>query len=438
MDKNNKDKKQLPITVSDLDKERWIKTPVPYVQQGVTLNKMQQDVMFMVSKQMQSYVNDFLGKSHDDTFPQHSAIPNDAFQKNGMLLVRLKMSDLVDVYAYSRLEAALKDLYKLHVRTEHFEQKKNRDGELMYDRHGNPKYMHYNDIMPMFSRISFPDSNSNGNDTSIEGNDGRKAGYIEMEINSSVVSTVFDMNHGFVEHLARIAKYSNNDATSKLYVYLKMRSYQLNTRTFKVTPVDLKKTTGHIIFDLKTDQLAKEDYPRWNDYVRRVIEPAKKDLDRLCLENNSEFSFEYHCVYNNGRGRGVPDYVEFTLHASRLGIAHKQNKGKSQGVIMQSLFENEPLTMNEQDRRNWLAVVKAFNGRGGLKPLFRRATFVDARNVKDDRGVVRHLFAISMCQEDHAKMSEPKVMADYEKFLKKIKEMFGTKYYPALYIFKSK
>lgn len=436
MEKNDKEKKPLPITISDLDKERWIKTPVPYVQQGVTLNKMQQDVMFMVSKQMQRYINDFLGKSHEDTFPQRSAIPADAFQKNGMLLVRLKMSDLVDVYAYNRLEAAVKDLYKLHVRTEHFEQKKNRDGAPMFDRHGNPKYQLYNDIMPMFSRISFPDSN--GNDVTEDDAGSRKAGYIEMEINRAVVSTVFDMNHGFVEHLARIAKYSNNDATSKLYVYLKMRSYQLNAMTFKETPVDLKKTTGHIIFDLKTGKLIREDYPRWSDYLRRVIEPAKKDLDRLCLENNSEFSFEYHCVYNNGQGRGVPDYVEFTLHASRLGIAHKQNKGKSQGVIMQSLFENEPLTMKEQDRRNWLAVVKAFNGRGGLKPLLRRATFVDARNVKDDRGVVRHLFAISMCQEDHAKMNEPKVMADYEKFLKKIKEMFGTKYYPALYIFKSK
>lgn len=232
MEKNDKEKKPLPITISDLDKERWIKTPVPYVQQGVTLNKMQQDVMFMVSKQMQRYINDFLGKSHEDTFPQRSAIPADAFQKNGMLLVRLKMSDLVDVYAYNRLEAAVKDLYKLHVRTEHFEQKKNRDGAPMFDRHGNPKYQLYNDIMPMFSRISFPDSN--GNDVTEDDAGSRKAGYIEMEINRAVVSTVFDMNHGFVEHLARIAKYSNNDATSKLYVYLKMRSYQLNAMTFKL------------------------------------------------------------------------------------------------------------------------------------------------------------------------------------------------------------
>lgn len=434
MEKDNKDKKQLPITVSDLDKERWIKTPVPYVQQGVTLNKMQQDVMFMVSKQMQRYINDFLGKTHDDAFPQRPAIPNDALQKNGALLVRLKMSDLVDVYAYSRLEMALKDLYKLHVRTEHFVQQKNKAGEPMFDRHGNPKYMHYFDIMPMFTRISFPDST--GKDTSVEGNEGRKAGYIEMEINSSVISTVFDMNHGFVEHLARIAKYSNNDATSKLYVYLKMRSYQLNAMVIKETPLNIKKATGHVVFDLKTEQLVREDYPRWNDYVRRVIEPARKDLDRLCLENNSEFSFEYRFIYNGGRGRGLPDFIEFTLHASRLGIAHKKNKGKSQGVIMQSLFEEEPETIKEQDRRNWLAAVKAFAGRGGLKPLLRRAEFVDARNVRDKNGVVRHIFAIRMNAADHAKLSEPKVMLDYEKFLKKIREMYGSKYYAALYIFK--
>lgn len=435
------EKKQLPITLSDLDKDRWIKTPVAYAEHGATLNKMQQDVMFMVSKKMQGYIDQFLNGG--DTDGTGIAIPASVFDDAGKLKVVLRMSDITEAYAYKQLEDAVNDLYNLRVIVKNVKQISDKNGELKFDKKGNPVLKPMNIVIPMFDMIVFPEygkeyKKRNAHDGSVQIVDSMKTGTIELTINSKVIATVFDMNHGYVEHLARIAKYSNKDATAKLYIQLKMRMYQRKSTHIRLSPVELKKLTGSMVFDLKTGELKKEDYPKWSEYLRWVIEPAKKDLERLCLENNSEFSFEYHCVYNNGRGRGVPDYVEFTLHASRLGIAHKQNKGKSQGVIMQSLFENEPLTMKEQDRRNWLAVVKAFNGRGGLKPLLRRATFVDARNVKDDRGVVRHLFAISMCQEDHAKMNEPKVMADYEKFLKKIKEMFGTKYYPALYIFKSK
>lgn len=422
--------KQLPITAKDLDKSRWIKTPLVYARQGATLNRMQTDVMLMVSEKLQSFINGFFadGRNKLGVAP-NSAVPDDAFvDPDKMLPIRINLDEITDKYHYERLDSALKDMSNLEIRVSMRTQKKNDQGALLFDINGNPIMHDVFNIMPLFSVITVP---------KFENDSQKRKGYIDLKINKEVANTVFDMNHGFVEHLARIAKYSQTDATSKVYLLLKAKMYQQHKNKVVVPTVELKTATGHILYDPKTGLMLSETYLKWSEYVRRILVPVQKDLDKMSLDNKTEFSFTFLPLYKGGKSRGTPENVEFTIVPSQLGLAHKRTKGMSTFAVEQDLFATNPESKREQERRDWLQLLHEYKPKNELARVLNDCRFVGAVNVRDKSGIARHIFSIALTDEQRAVVNEASNGNDYERFLKKITVVFGSEYYPALYIVKA-
>lgn len=418
---------QLPLTPSDLDKNRWIKTPLVYARQGATLNRMQTDVLLMVSDKLQTFINQFYqdGRNRLDIHP-NSAVPESAFTKEKQLLpIRLEMTDLVENYHYDRLDEALKDMRSLELRVQVHAQRKNEDGALLFDTDGNPLMHDVMTVMPLFQAITVPKT-----ETEAE----VRKGYIDLDINFAVASTVFDMSQGYVEHIARIARDSQTDSTSKIYLLLKDYSFKQHSKTVKIDVKTLKTATGHIIYNKKTGEQLSETYMKWSEYVRRILNPVQRDLHKMALKNKVEFSFTFVNVYKNGRKRGNPDYVEFTIIPSALGIAHKSTKGKAQSVIEQDLFANNPESKVVQAQKDWQMLLDKFQCKSELKKILLRSEFCGANDYRDRRGRVHHYFCILPLNEDRKRFEEDVILADYEKLRKFIVNLFGTRYYSILWM----
>lgn len=423
-----KKKKQQPVTPRDLDKSRWIKTPVVYAQQVATLNRMQQDVMFMVSQRMQNYIEGFFNEGRDELdLTPNPAIPDDVI-RSGIPPVRLMLSDLVDKYHYGRLVEALKDIRDLSIRTKSVEQMTDADGQPLLDKKGQPVRKQVLKLTPVFSQIVIPEL-----DTSFSFVDKQtgnwvesvnyKAGYVDFKINPYVAGVIFDMNHGFVEHLARIAKYSKTDAASKIYIFIKTKIFIFHSNKFRVSVLDIKRATGHYIvsYDDVTDQeMVTEKYPRWNDYCNYVLNSAQRDLDRLALINDTEFTFRYRPIYKGTKRRGTPDEVEFTIYPSELGKERTKSKGKTPQAVEQDLFAADPKSRQEMGRQDWQHLVDAY--KGPLKEALSRCRFLNVGS--DEAGTC---FNVLFATEDDY-MTVKKNQRAFLEFMRLCYKSFGQTY----------
>lgn len=420
-------KEQQPLTPRDLDKDRWIKTPVVYAQQVATLNRMQQNVMFLVSKKMQKYIEGFFDEGRNKlNIDPNPAIPEEVI-KSGMPMVRLMMSDIADKYHYGRLMEALRDIMDLSIKSSSIEQLTDKNGNPAFDKNGKPVMRKVYKLTPIFSQISVPELDKNFQykdrvSGSLLESANFKAGYIDFRINPYVAGVIFDMNHGFVEHLARIAKYSKTDAAPKIYIFIKTKMFVYHSAKFRVSVQELKQATGHYRVDRNVDgvDVVDEKYPRWNDYKNYVLEPAKKDLERLALINDTEFTFRYLPVYKGLKKRGTPDEIELLVYPTQLGKERKKSKGKAPQVVERDLFASNPASRQEMGRQDWNGLVAAYNG--SLKEVFTKATFLKV--VPDEGGLSFSVLFASEDDYNKAKTEQKEINA----FLDLCRKKFGITY----------
>ncbi len=153
-------------------------------------------------------------------------------------------------------------------------------------------------------------------------NEGR--GDITIKIHKSVADTYF-RGGSFALHLRSIANNCRCSYTPHLYMYLSkfrdykgeatlsyeelrkmMGMYKLNT---KGESIKINKKTG-------AEEMNPEGmYPRFKDFKKRVLEPAKAELDRLFEQQMVDISFVYQTLYADGAttGRGNPHKIHFTI-----------------------------------------------------------------------------------------------------------------------------
>lgn len=377
-EKNNQNDKQLPLIPYDLDKNRWIKTPIAFSKQGASLSLLQQNVMIMVSKHLQSYIDGFFndGRNGEHKSP-NPAIPDDVLTEDN-LVIRLSLSELTSNDRYSKLVAALNDVGDLKMRVKCLEIIKDKNGSPILNEDGMPQVHAVYNLLPIFSKFSIPLLDKRYIYTDFKTQQEKesaliRAGYIDMKINPDVARTVFDMNRGYIEHLADIAKYSSKSSTPRIYFLLKIRMFRKETKP-DIPLNELKKFTGHLIVNPETDEIIKEQYPKYSQYAKRVLEPARLDMQRMALLNQIEFVFEYQPKYKLGNLRGNPDSIEFTIMATPLGNARKKARGKSQKEITASLINQNPFEVRKETaRRDWITIRDSYQG--NLAKVIRRGKF---------------------------------------------------------------
>lgn len=292
--------------------EVWNKTPFSYIRTGKNLTLLQQDTMLMVSDYLQQYIRDYfdLGLNRADSKPR--ALFTKYMLEHGIPPFRISLADMnIDPANYKVVRKAIEEMNML---VDHPE----------LDEGGRPTG---NIIFsPVFTKFLVPQTGDFYRKRDDKGEviveSARHSGYIEVEINKDVAQYAFDMSQGYANHPKLIARYASKQSTPKLYFKLQELMGKDRRAKVKLTVQEVKLALGFEPFkDKKTGEWVIP-YAKFAHFKTKVLDAVKDDLDRMARENHTDITFDYAPVYLNGRKRGDPDYIEFTIMSTDLGIGY--------------------------------------------------------------------------------------------------------------------
>ena len=292
--------------------ESWIKTPFSYIKLGPKLTLFQQDTMLMVSDHLQQYVKNFFDLNLNSTEIKPRALFTKYLLEHGIPPFRISLADMnIDPANYKVVRKAIEDMNLL---VEHQE----------FDEQGKPTE---NTIFsPVFTKFRVPQTGDYYRKRDEQGEviveSARHSGYIEVEINKDVAQYAFDMSQGYANHPKLIARYATKRSTPRLYFKLQeLMGKERHTRV-RLTVQEIKNFLG---FETFKDDATGEwivPYAKFAHFKTKVLDAVKEDLDQMAKDNHTDITFTYEPVYLNGRRRGDPDYIEFTVMSTNLGLGY--------------------------------------------------------------------------------------------------------------------
>ena len=292
--------------------EVWIKTPFSYIKLGPKLTLFQQDTMLMVSDHLQQYVKNFFDLNLNSTEAKPRALFTKYLLEHGIPPFRINLADMdIDPANYKVVRKAIEEMNLL---VEHQE----------FDENGKPTG--HTIFSPVFTKFRVPRTGDYYRKRDEQGEiiveSARHSGYIEVEINKDVAQYAFDMSQGYANHPKLIARYATKRSTPRLYFKLQeLMGRERHTRV-RLTVQEIKNFLG---FETFKDDATGEwvvPYQKFAHFKTKVLDAVKDDLDQMARDNHTDITFTYEPVYLNGRRRGDPDFIEFTIMSTDLGIGY--------------------------------------------------------------------------------------------------------------------
>ena len=292
--------------------EVWIKTPFSYIKPGAKLTLLQQDTMLMVSDHLQQYVKNFFDLNLNSSETKPRPMFTKYMLENGIPPFKVYLADMgINPANYKMVREAIEQMNLL---VEHQE----------VDKEGRPT--NNTVFSPIFTKFRVPQTGDYYRKMNDQGDvvvdSARHYGYIEVEINSDVAQYAFDMSQGYANHPKLIARYATKRSTPRLYFKLQELMGRDKRTKVKLTVQEIKNYLG---FEAFKDDATGEwvvPYAKFAHFKTKVLDAVKDDLDKMAKDNHTDITFDYVPVYLNGRKRGDPDYIEFTIQSTDLGIGY--------------------------------------------------------------------------------------------------------------------
>ena len=319
--------------IAELADVKWIKQPVIYSMISGDFTLMQMNIIIALSKAIQERIEEYLSRNckSQGGGKQLTLFSNDEMAREA-ITIHLDLSDLgIRSDMYDKLESACENLMKMSMSYPVYENKKL----------ANRVYIN------LFSRIVIPTNSDdvNGNPYAYKGGKRRK-GIISVTMLTKNLSDVFDMSHGYVNHIATIAQFCKKKRTPRVYIYLeRWRNYKTKT----VDYIEFKEYLGLLRYDRKNNVVKDEIYPSYWEFCQKVLNPVKKEMDKLLEKNLIDISFDYEPIYRTTRKRGTPDEIKFTIKMSEMGkqLLEKGQVQKDVNSVLDHLKKEYGYTDND-------------------------------------------------------------------------------------------
>ena len=92
-------------------------------------------------------------------------------------------------------------------------------------------------------------------------------------------------------------------------------------------------------YDKETKKATVDKYRDINDFKKRVLEPARREIFEAA--DRIDCTFEYEFIYPPGKKRGTPESIAFHIHLTDLGRNIKQGLLETQKAIEQRNRQNK-------------------------------------------------------------------------------------------------
>lgn len=253
--------------IRSLNGLEYIKNPFVYSQLRGNFSIVQQKVMISILSNLQAKINQQLIEG--------KGIQGELVSKDDRTF-RIELQDLdLSTNQYEYLDTSIDALTKMS--NIGFTYK---DGE-------ETRYRQ----MQIFSGYDIPVSRSKSDEKK-----GRRKGYVEITLNSDAVDPVFNQSNQYIEHVGNIALICRSPRTPRLYLYLS--AFRKVSKERIVTYDSLKEYLGFVDYNSTHTKILEDRAPKFSIFKRDVIDPAQKELKKLCLEGKVDFYFDYEPVYD--------------------------------------------------------------------------------------------------------------------------------------------
>ncbi len=298
---------------SELREAKWLYNPVVYSQISGDFTLMQQRILIGILEKLQKRIMDSVdSRNKQKLFP---AIFDDSeLKKNPTLELNISAADLgVGPDHYGLMVEAVDNLGKITMKYPKFDAK----GKVM-------QYV----IAPLFSRMEMAMTESKL----------RRTGVLRIVMLTENIRDIFNMQYGFVKHVSHIARIALKKRTPRLYIYLSrfkdvghkkvpyadLIEFLGLTDEYYLVPSEQKKykkkNKDKENCKKKENKIPVENPYKYFAKVKLlVLDPVKKEMDELAAKGEINFSFDYEPIYPQGKSRGTPLEVLFTIKNSDMG-----------------------------------------------------------------------------------------------------------------------
>jgi plasmid replication initiation protein len=92
-----------------------------------------------------------------------------------------------------------------------------------------------------------------------------------------------------------------------------------------------------------------DKYPDFNDFKKRVLEPARKEIEAAA--DKIDCTFDYEMEYPEGKKRGTPEAILFHIHLTDLGKSIKSSRTENkEDLEVRNALTAAGLTMTDAAR----------------------------------------------------------------------------------------
>lgn len=315
---NKDEKKKKPVLLSpknelakDLDNTEFVKNPFIYSQVRGDFTPLQTELMVEVAACLQTRIDEWLATEKDSR--QMSLFTQEEMNTGPIkFCIPLKSIGLKPTQ-YQQLFETCEKIISVQSPYIQIDEK---TGE---ERIGK---------MNIFSKFDMPTSGETKTGDKMKFASGRRrTGELNLYMTPEGVKDLFDMRHGYVEHLRRIAKICRCRLTPRLYIYLS-RWKNTPKHSKSVDFLELKEYLGMLEWDSHREKIKSEKHVKFAQFKSRVLDPIQADLKSLADTNQVDFWFEYEIVYPKFQTKGNPKEIKFLLHFSQMGLNRRDRQAQ--------------------------------------------------------------------------------------------------------------
>lgn len=160
---------------------------------------------------------------------------------------------------------------------------------------------------------------------------GRVTGYnrnptIRFAIKRKHLELFFDLKEGnpIIDYLEYTSM--SISSTYSLAIYQWLSKFKYEEKPVKESLWEVRRIVGLIDTNEKGEMLENITYGYFSELKRWVLNPAQKELNKLCEKGMADFSFEFTPIYLGSKRAKNPDFIEFTILLSGVGDSIRNEK----------------------------------------------------------------------------------------------------------------
>ncbi len=259
-------KRNIPSDLIPVEQETWLLQPIAVTMMRHDYSLIQIRILVTIVEYMQDRLHGILNKGQ-----QLELFTPEELDSDNRIEVRTQFKTLgVDPNHYPQLRQSLKMLAAIPV-------------EIPYKTADGRSYLKVTNLCDVY----IPDD------------PGLYEKYAVLKIDRTVAQRLVSLDLGYHRLGKQIVFACKNRYTQRIYMFIESWLSKGGTR---IKTIEFRRMLR-----------LENNYKKFTDFTRRVLEPAKKELQSLAENGFCDCYFDYEKKYNNGQRGGEPDELVFHI-----------------------------------------------------------------------------------------------------------------------------